>query len=327
MQFVKSILDHTIAGGRGVAQGPRVEGTRGSSFTDTPISSAETRTRENIEDSSMWNVLTSAFSRPVPSNTTATTRISVHDAELEKATALGRARGESPTSVWWDDTGESCVSTVGKTNMLCTASARSEYRVQRENLRESKAIPCSSNFPSVALDFRTDVNAARNGPIFSEQDVILLQATYERAESLQQALDAAEVQRTKMIGNLKSRKAMLLQAKLAQERLQAQLASFGTREQVLREENDSLRVGLQNVAAVRDDLRNKLRIQKDTLKEALREKEAVHRQLIKCLYERELESHLLGQYRRLSLQTGYFKWGKEIREAEAKLAASVERDG
>jgi hypothetical protein len=120
---------------------------------------------------------------------------------------------------------------------------------------------------------------------------------------------------------------MLLQAKLAQERLQAQLASFGTREQVLREENDSLRVGLQNVAAVRDDLRNKLRIQKDALKEAQREKEAVHRQLIKCLYERELESHLLGQYRRLSLQTGYFKWGKEIREAEAKLAASVERDG
>jgi hypothetical protein len=141
-------------------------------------------------------------------------------------------------------------------------------------------------------------------------------------KKLREEVAQLQAQRIKTIANLKSKKAALTQSEAREKKLKEELAELKSKQEKMEEENASLRSGLQKLAAVRDDVKNKLRIQKEILRESRAENEEVERKCSKL----EAERKMLGYYRKLAIHTGYVKWGKPIRMLEAELAASLEKE-
>lgn len=151
-------------------------------------------------------------------------------------------------------------------------------------------------------------------------------AMAKRVEELEAAIEAAAAQKTRMVANMKKKKAALAAAEARITSIEPKVGDLEGRLGDLEAENGSLRAGLQKVAAVRDDYKNKLRVQQDLLKETRHEKDEMQKLLKKSEAQRALEQALLDNYRALSIHTGYYKWGKEIRLLETKLEASNKSD-
>jgi hypothetical protein len=128
---------------------------------------------------------------------------------------------------------------------------------------------------------------------------------------LQQELTLVISQRSKLAANLRQRKSLLI------------AAAASRAEQALQHQQlVSVRSGLQQVGAVRDDLKQKLRVKQEILVATRSDRDQCERCLKKMEKERGMEVQLLALYRELANHTGYYKWGKRIRMLEQELAAS-----
>ena len=145
----------------------------------------------------------------------------------------------------------------------------------------------------------------------------------EKIQALEAQLGQAEAQRSRMAEKLKKRKQLLIEAEQNRVTMESRLAEAKEQIAELQNENADIRSGLQSVVAVRDDLKNKLRVKQEILKEARMEKEDVERKLKRSEQQRALEVELLENYRKLATHTGFFKWGKTIRLLEAELATAT----
>jgi hypothetical protein len=157
-----------------------------------------------------------------------------------------------------------------------------------------------------------------------DQDRLSPTSVVRTTEELEEALAAAQAQRVRMVTNIKKKKALLEKVQLANKDLEAKHGDATAELVEKRNENTSLRYGLQSVAAVRDDLKAKLRVKQEVMKEVSQERDDMERQLKRCLQLRETEQKLLVEYRRLAQHTGYYRWGKQIRMHESELDAAAE---
>ncbi|GKY96331.1 hypothetical protein MPSEU_000592800 [Mayamaea pseudoterrestris] len=137
--------------------------------------------------------------------------------------------------------------------------------------------------------------------------------------ALELALEQAQAQRTKMISNIQKKKQALAVSDLKMKALAKENAELKANLLKLNLENSSLHSGMAKITSTRDELRNKLRIKQDVLRETRAEKDETEKKLKRSEQCRVLEQELLQNYRRLAIHTGYFKWGKEIRMLEAAL--------
>jgi hypothetical protein len=140
-----------------------------------------------------------------------------------------------------------------------------------------------------------------------------------REQQLEAALDQAQTQRTKMLSNIQKKKQLLVDMSAKLKELQKENNDLKTTCNKLTLENASLHSGVTKMTTFSQELKNKLRIKQDVLRETRAEKEDVDKKLKRLEQNRLLEQELLQNYRRLAIHTGYFKWGKEIRMLEAAL--------
>jgi hypothetical protein len=111
-------------------------------------------------------------------------------------------------------------------------------------------------------------------------------------------LDVAQAKKDKILGNLRTKRSLLLQVQARNVQLEDQLACEQSKHKVATDETESLRVGLLSVSASREDLKQKLKSRQESLKHARAEQE-------------DLESKLArwGQHRRIVFSgcchTGY----------------------
>jgi hypothetical protein len=139
-------------------------------------------------------------------------------------------------------------------------------------------------------------------------------------------LEQAQAQRLKMIGNIQKKKQLLAESASKLQTLEKELAHLKHSHNQLAQENSSLHTGLAQATMARDEVKNKLRIKQDVLRETRLEKEDMEKRLKRSEQHRLLEQELLQNYRKLAVHTGFYKWGKEIRMLEQALEkASAEQ--
>lgn len=147
----------------------------------------------------------------------------------------------------------------------------------------------------------------------------------ENHHTLQEELTKLQEQRAKTLQNLRSKKQLLEETQRAHQATQQQLQQLQTQLTSLQTENAKLRQGLGKVKAVRDELRGKLAFHKELVKETKAECLQLRKDWADEQAIRVLEQDLLNLYRKLSLDTGYVKWGKPIRKLESDLAAALQQ--
>jgi chromosome segregation ATPase len=141
---------------------------------------------------------------------------------------------------------------------------------------------------------------------------------------IQEELDAVQAKKDKVVNNLRNKRSLLLQVQKRNVQLEEQLACEQSKHKVATDETESLRAGLLSVSASREDLKLKLKSRQESLKQARAEQEDLEVRLAKIEGRHQTENELLTLYRKLSIHTGYFKWGKLIRVLETKLSDEAE---
>lgn len=134
---------------------------------------------------------------------------------------------------------------------------------------------------------------------------------------MQNEISALRARNEKVVANLRNKKSLLEQAAKRNAHLQEEIRS---KERNLHSRIASLRGGIENVSASRDNLKNKLRIEKELLAQARMDKEKLQHQLKQSEKARAMERELLDLYRVLGNHTGYYNWGKRIRILEGQLS-------
>ncbi|KAL7556035.1 hypothetical protein ACA910_003796 [Epithemia clementina (nom. ined.)] len=152
-----------------------------------------------------------------------------------------------------------------------------------------------------------------------ELEAELQEAKLELAR-LQEIANNALSQRSKTLGNLKKKRAELLQALDQKTVLEQKLEESSRQQTLLVEENASLKTGLSKLALTKDTIKLKLKTKDELYKECCREKDALKGQLQQLEHCNALERELLEHYRKLARHTGYYRWGKPIRTLENQLA-------
>jgi hypothetical protein len=141
---------------------------------------------------------------------------------------------------------------------------------------------------------------------------------------IQEELDVVQAKKDKVVNNLRNKRSLLLQIQARNAQLEEQLACEQSKHKVAADETESLRAGLLSVSASREDLKQKLKSRQESLKQARAEQEDLETRLAKIEGRHDTENELLTLYRKLSIHTGYFKWGKLIRGLETKLSDEAE---
>jgi chromosome segregation ATPase len=212
----------------------------------------------------------------------------------------------SPTSVTVDSIDD-------KSKEIDTAPAESAV----EHNKESSHDLCQ--FPVAKLKKDDDTGDES----VDDDDEIVLDTSSSRKSikiaALELALEQAQAQRTKMIANIQKKKQVLVETESNLKVLERENAEMKKSLSKMSLENSSLHSGLASITSVRDELRNKLRIKQDVLRETRAEKDEIEKKLKRCEQHRQLEQELLQNYRKLAIHTGYFRWGKEIRMLESAL--------
>lgn len=159
-----------------------------------------------------------------------------------------------------------------------------------------------------------------------EQDLAAMKQSLETVQrekkDLEAAVETAVAQRAKTLTNLKKKRELLAQSEAKRTAIQAKLDEATKAKAHLDQENASLRAGLSKVTSVRDEVKMKLRTKNELIREARQEVEVLEKKMSKTERERSMERELLEHYRKLARHTGYFKWGKPIRQLESTLAES-----
>jgi hypothetical protein len=213
----------------------------------------------------------------------------------------------SPSS--WTQASTSVPSTV----LLTDRDSGSEVNDDGGLLEDSNH---TMELEKLRLELAASHQARRN--LEKELDGIKVENAASHAE-----IDASQAKQTKMRDNLKNKRVLLCKAQQDKVLLETQLTGEQSKLGMATDETDSLRVSLQSVMASREDLKQKLKSQKEALKVAKFDQDALERKLSKVEKMHLVENDLLDHYRKLSLHTGYFKWGKPIRNLEDDLAAKL----
>ena len=195
--------------------------------------------------------------------------------------------------------------------------------LQQLDSRSSEDSTCTAQSDSSSASGEDDTDKTNSGPEESnnnneEHDKLRLQV-----EELQTELKTVIIQRSKLVANLRKRKNLWKAAEVDKTELEKKLEQAGLEQSALQNQVSSVRLGLQKVSAVRDDLKNKLRIKQELLKEARANCSAAERRCRQLQQEREMEGQLLALYREVANHYGYSRWGKRIRMLESELAASM----
>jgi hypothetical protein len=173
-----------------------------------------------------------------------------------------------------------------------------------------------------------DRGAAAAGAVASADAAVAAAVVGEMdPEDLKAQLKAANLHKQKMAANLKKKRSQLEEAESIRKDLETKVSELEAALAKQQSENEHLRSGLQKVVAGREDVKNKLRIKNDLLRELRADKEEAERRLRRSEHQRALEQDLLGNYRKLAQHTGYFKWGKAIRGLESALEQHSHSEG
>jgi hypothetical protein len=218
-----------------------------------------------------------------------------------------------PTAVSTDD--ESSTNTA--TPPVCFAVAKAAVSTTKSNNNNRDKEDGEQE------DSRAEPSAAEHLLVVSSKETLLEQAIAKNKQ-LEEKLASANNQRAKMIANMKCKKTLLEQAqtKIAQLAMEHKAAQDSAKS--LTAENESLRSGLAKVAAARDELKHKLRVKNEILRDARAEQADLERRLRGAEQNRALTLDLLSQYRKLAAHTGYYKWGKPIRLLEAAMQEATD---
>jgi DNA repair exonuclease SbcCD ATPase subunit len=141
---------------------------------------------------------------------------------------------------------------------------------------------------------------------------------------IQEELGVVQAKKDKVVKNLRSKRSLLLQVQARNIKLDKQLACEKSEHKVATDEIESLTAGLLSVSASREDLKQKLKSRQESIKQARAEQEDLESKLAKIEGRHDTENELLTLFRKLACHTGYFKWGKQIRVLESKLADAAE---
>lgn len=147
-----------------------------------------------------------------------------------------------------------------------------------------------------------------------------LQAARQEIAGLKEEANAAKNQRNKTLGNLRKKRSELALAIDEKSKLENLLEQTGLQKSRLMEENASLKNGIQKLAAFKDDLKHRLKVKEEMLKDSARDVTAMRRLMEEVEQGVTTERELLEHYRKLARHTGYYKWAKMIRSLEAQLA-------
>jgi chromosome segregation ATPase len=173
---------------------------------------------------------------------------------------------------------------------------------------------CNAESAVKSLTDRNLSLVSENLELQSELNLVRLEM-----EALRKSNEELVAQKQKMAANLRKKRDMLTETANNLNTAHTQLESF-------RNEKGILLQGIQKITANRDDLKTKLVCKNEISREQRAQVEKLERRLRITQSIRTKELQLLQLYRQLSLHTGYFKWGKQIRVLEAALAAALEED-
>ena len=206
------------------------------------------------------------------------------------------------------------------TTATLVASVHSETVTEEEEKKDEFPLEAEPSVEMARGSEQSD-DSVDDDDDFAEEHILDTSSTRKSMQiaALELALERAHAQRTKMVANIQKKKQLLVNSHKKQNTMEAELAELKQTVSKLSHENVALQSGLAKVTVVRDELRNKLRIKQDVLKETRAEKDDVEKKLKRSEQSRLLEQELLNNYRRLAIHTGYYKWGKEIRQLEAAL--------
>lgn len=139
-----------------------------------------------------------------------------------------------------------------------------------------------------------------------------IEVELQRNNQLQNRINTLNRDKTRIIANVKTKKAAFTQSEQTKVALQAQIAEMNDVLHTLRQE-------LEQVSTDRDDLKVKLQTKHELVKELRDEKIELERNREKLQHERAMERELLENYRKLANYTGYYKWGKQIKYLEKEI--------
>jgi chromosome segregation ATPase len=138
-------------------------------------------------------------------------------------------------------------------------------------------------------------------------------------EALRKSNEELVAQKQKMAANLRKKRDMLTEAS-------NNLSTANTKIESFQNEKGNLLQGIQKLTANRDELKTKLVCKNEISREQRAQVEKLEKRLRITQSIRAKELQLLQHYRQLSLHTGYFKWGKQIRGLEVEVAAALEEE-
>ena len=148
------------------------------------------------------------------------------------------------------------------------------------------------------------------------QTIQQLETKLAQSETIIQNQNRAKA---RIIENIKTKRTLLEASKV-------ETAQLRLSQKALQTENHKLHQDLNVATTARDAFKNKLRLQNETAKESKANVVVLQSKLDRLTKTASLQSDLLQEYRRLSLHTGFYKWGKPIRALEAQLAAAEEEE-
>jgi hypothetical protein len=175
----------------------------------------------------------------------------------------------------------------------------------------------NQNGAPAAVSDKTDLER-----LSQEELIHLLLQSRLNEKSLQEQLDLVESKRLKVLEAKKAATIKMNKTTQLYTDLQASHQTLSEESAKQATENASLRLGLQNISAARDDLKMKLQTRNELLKSVRQENEDIAKKLRTVEKDRQMEQELLGYYRELAHHSGYYKWGKSIRLLEGQLAES-----
>lgn len=138
-------------------------------------------------------------------------------------------------------------------------------------------------------------------------------------EALRKSNEEFAAQKQRMAANLRKKRDMLTETTI-------NLNTANTQIESLQHEKGIMLQGMQKLKDNRDELKTKLVCKNEISREQRAQVEKLEKRLRIVQHIRTKELQLLQLYRQLSLHTGYFKWGKQIRGLENELAVALEED-
>ena len=157
--------------------------------------------------------------------------------------------------------------------------------------------------------------AAAALPTDEEKHQKQIKALRTELEASRKIIDTQNAQKQRMIGNMKKKTAAIAGMKRCLEAHEKDLSNLTT-------ETGELRRGLATVCETRDSYKNRLRCQEERAKETHLTIQDLQKSLRRMREFRALETELLDHFRKLSVHTGYCRWGKPVSDAYYLFAGS-----